>query len=189
MILSRGEAHFDVTKGPGRPFLVQAGTVTVRAVGTRFSVDLGATAVEVLVTEGRVAIESAPPGSDVSPPELLAFVDAGNRAVVERPAPTATAPVPQISPVTPPQVAAQLVWRAPRLEFSGTPLGAAIPMLNANSRVRLILADPSLEKVLRSGILRADNTETLLKLLEEGHGIRAERRGATEIVLHPRRAP
>ena len=41
-----------MSKDPERPFLVSAGEVTVRAVGTAFDVRLAPTAVEVLVTEG-----------------------------------------------------------------------------------------------------------------------------------------
>jgi transmembrane sensor len=45
-----------VTKDPVRPFIVMAAGVAVRAVGTAFNVKLDSTAVEVLVTEGMVAV-------------------------------------------------------------------------------------------------------------------------------------
>ena len=51
----RGEAHFQVAKNANRPFVVQAGAVEFRAVGTAFDVQLGATQVQMIVTEGRVA--------------------------------------------------------------------------------------------------------------------------------------
>jgi transmembrane sensor len=54
--LTRGEAHFTVTKDPARPFVVRAGAVRVRAVGTAFNVSRGDARTEVLVTEGRVAL-------------------------------------------------------------------------------------------------------------------------------------
>lgn len=60
--LVRGEAHFTVAKNPARPFLVEAGTLAVRAVGTAFNVRLGGKDVEVLVTEGRVAVADADGG-------------------------------------------------------------------------------------------------------------------------------
>jgi len=56
--LKRGEAFFQVVKNP-LPFVVSADGVGVRAVGTAFSVQLGAHAVDVLVTEGTVAVESS----------------------------------------------------------------------------------------------------------------------------------
>lgn len=50
-----GEAHFQVAKNP-TPFVVVAGGVALRAVGTAFNVRLDADTVDVLVTEGRVAV-------------------------------------------------------------------------------------------------------------------------------------
>ena len=60
--LVRGEAHFTVAKNPARPFLVEAGSVAVRAVGTAFNVRLGAKQIEVLVTEGRIAVATPEDG-------------------------------------------------------------------------------------------------------------------------------
>ena len=69
--LIRGEAHFSVTKDPARPFIVSAGTddrrVEVRAVGTAFSVRLDPSQVDVLVTEGTVAVETRPETGDLKP--------------------------------------------------------------------------------------------------------------------------
>ena len=87
----------------------------------------------------------------------------------------------------------RLAWRAPRLEFSGTPLATAIEMLNAHAkderRPLLKLGDASLATVRISGILRADNIDTLIGVLEADYGIRAEKHGETEIVLHKVFAP
>jgi transmembrane sensor len=55
--LKRGEAYFKVAKDPGRPFLVSAGGMEVRAVGTAFSVQLAGERIDVLVTGGRVAVK------------------------------------------------------------------------------------------------------------------------------------
>ncbi len=55
--LDRGEAQFVVAKNPAWPFVVDAGGVRVRAVGTAFDVSLAAGNVAVIVTEGRVRLE------------------------------------------------------------------------------------------------------------------------------------
>ena len=60
--LARGEAHFEVVKEAVRPFVVEANGVAVRAVGTAFAVQLGDKTVEVIVTEGRVAVEQGTRG-------------------------------------------------------------------------------------------------------------------------------
>jgi len=68
--LARGEAHFTVAKDPSRPFWVEAGDVAVRAVGTAFNVRFESDAVEVLVTEGRVAVANSAAQSGDTPPSL-----------------------------------------------------------------------------------------------------------------------
>lgn len=183
--LKRGEAHFQVAKNKERPFVVEAAGVEVRAVGTAFSVQLGSKQVEVLVTEGRVAVaQPAQAVGGILRPDLLAavrqplaVVDAGNRLVVDLASPSTPSSAPQAQVVPPAELTEQLAWRAPRLEFSGTPLAEAIPLVNHHSHVRLVLADPELGQVRLSGVLRADNIDTLLRLLEEAHGIKTERSG------------
>ena len=54
--LIQGEVHFDVAKNPALPFRVYAGSRRVQAVGTAFTVYLKDKEVNVLVTEGRVAL-------------------------------------------------------------------------------------------------------------------------------------
>lgn len=52
--LDKGEAWFDVVKDGKRPFIVAAGDVRVRAVGTAFSIRRRDAGADVLVTEGIV---------------------------------------------------------------------------------------------------------------------------------------
>ncbi len=59
--LVHGKAHFEVTPDPSRPFLVDAGEGTVRAVGTAFSVYRQGSVVDVAVTEGKVEVRAQPP--------------------------------------------------------------------------------------------------------------------------------
>lgn len=199
--LVRGEAHFQVAKNPQRPFVVLAGGVEVCAVGTAFSVQRGETAVEVLVTEGRVAVEQVPPPppsptapmvgaiapqASSLPSQPLALVDAGSRLVVgvsSEATPAAPAPVPLVRAVSEKELSERLAWRMPRLEFSATPLPEVIAMMNQHGRMQLVLSDSGLRNVHLSGLLRADDIDTLLRLLEEEHGIKAVRRGDSEFVL------
>jgi transmembrane sensor len=179
--LVQGEAHFQVAKNPERPFVVAAGGVEVRAVGTAFAVEFGAKAVEVLVTEGRVSVASGLATESV-PAAPWVYLDAGHNAVVDlAPAPTVTPP--QIAALTPADIGTRLAWRVPRLEFSGTPLAEALALIRRHQPVRVELADASLGEVRVSGILRADNVANLWRLLEEQHGIRVVRQSDDTVVL------
>jgi transmembrane sensor len=189
VVLERGEAHFSVTHDPARPFVVSAGGVEFRAVGTSFAVQLGARAVDLIVTEGRVAVERSGETGSASGQPSLAVVEKGTRLVVALGEEAGRA-APEVDVLSEAELGRRLAWRAPKLEFSGTPLATAIELINraevpaGATRPRLILGDPTLASVRLSGVLRADNVETLLGVLEASHGIKAERRGATEVVLH-----
>ena len=176
--LVAGEAHFAVAKNPQRPFIVPAGAVTVRAVGTQFAIRVRSESTEVLVTEGRVAVQRlAVLGALPTGP---VFVNAGGRVLV--PAGPAEA-VPAPENVSPAEAARLLAWRGPRLVLSGTPLSQAIAALNRQNALQISIADPLLGRTRLSGVFRADNAEGFVRLLETSYGVRVERRGARDVVL------
>ncbi|MDB6170057.1 MAG: anti-FecI sigma factor, FecR [Verrucomicrobia bacterium] len=184
--LGRGEALFTVAKNKARPFIVDAGGVEVRAVGTAFSVALRAAQVAVLVTEGRVSVDqpgsanapSATPGLPARP--AIAFVDAGQQVVVNL---VATAGAPTVAPVATAEVAERLAWRNPRVEFSGATLREVVEVINRYSDARFVIVDPSIEGQSLSGLFRADDTELFQQALQTSFGIEAERQGK-QILLH-----
>jgi len=179
--LEQGEAHFQVAKNPQRPFVVSAGGVDIRAVGTAFAVQLGAQAVDVIVTEGHVAVEKTTEEGETSTtsPQAYASVAAGHRVTVELARPPAPVPVVELSPA---EVATQLAWRVPRLELAATSLEQALVLFNRYTSVQLRLAEPELGKLELSGFIRADNADALLRLLRAEFGIEADHQG-NEIVL------
>jgi transmembrane sensor len=189
IVLTDGEAHFAVARNPGRPFVVAVGGIEVRAVGTAFAVQVRREAVAVVVTEGRVTINRSPAASGGPAPEAaapLAALEAGRSAVVDV-AGGVRPPTAAVASLSAAEMADRLAWRVPTIEFSGTPLAEALPMINRHVPVPLVLGDRALRQIRLSGVLRADNVETLLLLLEEEHGVRATRRGDTAIVLSPGR--
>jgi len=194
--LIRGEAHFAVAKNPARPFLVEAGAVTVRAVGTAFAVQRSANAIDLIVTEGRVSVDrpmarditsSGPSdGADAPAPKTsLAFVDAGQRVdIVSNTA--GQAPL-QIRSVSAEEIAQRLAWRARRAEFSGTPLAEVVALLNRHTRERFVIEDPELARVPLSGLFLLEDGAAFVRMLETGFGVQTERLGGEVIVLRRRR--
>lgn len=187
--LQNGEAHFQVTKNRARPFIVVAGGIEVRAVGTAFSVDRGSRTVEVLVTEGRVTVDKPVGGGTSGQPynfpaeapalQTIATLDAGKRVVIEIAAQGASPTVLAVSAV---EQKDRLSWRVPRLEFSGMALRDAIPMFNKAGGTHFVL-NPSLGDLQMSGVLRADDVDSLLMLLKNEFGIDAVRLADGEILL------
>lgn len=179
VVLRRGEAYFAVAKNPHRAFVVEAGGVSVRAVGTAFTVQFDRRQVEVLVTEGQVAVSppSGPPAvgtRDVSP-VAPTLIGAGNRCVVEADT------KPKIQPVLPAELNERLGWRVAQLEFSGTPLAEVVALMNEHNPrgVRFVIGHPALNRIRLSGFLLASNDAGLVGLLEAQFGVQAERSGDT----------
>jgi transmembrane sensor len=183
--LLAGEAHFSVAHDKNRPFLVAAGDVSVRAVGTAFNVRLAVEAVEVLVTHGKVRISpgASPRAADLAPkPEPL--VEAGQRVVVNRDPADAR---PRVESITPAALRQALSWQERKLTFAETPLHSVVAQFNARNRLQLVLGDATLAERSVDGTWAADNVEAFVRLLESAGDIVTERRGENEIVL--RRAP
>ena len=188
VILRRGEVLFTVAKNPQRPFIVRARGVDVRAVGTAFSVRLEAASVEVLVTEGKVQVappviataDTAAVASPVTPPGPAPLVVAGERALVTLAAPSS----PEITKTTEAQLARMRAWQPQLLDFSSTPLADVLAELNRRNRVQLVLADPASARVPIVASIRSDNIEGFVSLVTTAAGLRSERRGDYEIVLH-----
>lgn len=179
VLLRGGEAHFQVTKDPNRPFVVVAGQLEVRAVGTGFLVQLSRETVEVLVTEGKVAVEVAGPdrvelSSAVVPEKRPALaLEAGHRTVLDRSAEQLT--MPQVVSVSAPEMAERLGWRTRRFEFTGAPLSEAVALLNRYNDVQFVIADTTLANECISGIFRADNVEGFVHMLASGLPVVIER--------------
>jgi len=188
VLLVQGEAQFAVTKNPARPFVVRAGGVEVRAVGTAFNVKLAGPNLEVLVTEGTVHVSQqavvAPAASAGSAPTaapvVLAALTAGQRTVI--PVATVIAP-PVVVPASVPEIARLLDWQPRLLDFESAPLAEVVETFNRRNPQRLVIGDEELRSLTIVASIRSDNVEGFVRLLEGTMGVRAERTQAGEIVL------
>lgn len=188
VVVTRGEAHFTVAPNAQRPFVVTARQVAVRAVGTAFNVWLDADKVEVLVTEGKVAI-TAPRAGNAPAHDAGSIPDvklaAGERAVIPTREDQPTADGPVITPVAADEADRVLAWREQRLEFISASLAEVVAQFNRYNEHKLRI-DPGatgLGEVRFGGGFRPDAHEAFVRLLEKNFDVKAERR-ATETVLH-----
>lgn len=180
--LEQGEAHFQVAREAARPFIVEASGVAVRAVGTAFNIRIEPTAVEVLVTEGRVRIDDAVRGQSLlgamvngEPPVLMA----GQTARVDL-APTA---VPQVAAMSATELEQRLAWKPRLLDFTNAPMREIMAAFNRSNPVQLSLGEAMLADMRLSTTFRSDNVEGFVRLMESDFGLRAEWRANDEIVL------
>ncbi|CAN7585667.1 FecR domain-containing protein [Phenylobacterium sp. LjRoot225] len=169
--LLRGEVWFEVAKDPRRPFVVEAGPVKVRAVGTAFSVRRRGDAVDVLVTEG--VVESWWTGADGAPVRIAA--GSGVKSVGPHAAPTAA----------PQEIERRLAWRSGQIALDGDSLAEAAEEFNRYNARRIVIEDPELAQARFVGLFRTNEPDSFAaaaaialgaEVVRDGDTIRLERR-------------
>ena len=178
--LESGEAHFEVAHDTARPFVVSAGGVTVRAVGTAFNVRYVSGAVEVTVTEGKVTVERVDLNALSAAPTLIA---ANQRLAL--PLAPAAAPAPAIETLAPADVRAVLSWQRRVTDLSDTPLSEVTARFNRHNVLQLVITDPALGARRIGGMFALDDVEAFVRLLERDGIIRAERKSDTLLLRAP----
>lgn len=169
--LEQGEAFFDVAKDPTRPFVVRAGNKRVIAVGTKFSVRRDADDIKVVVTEGKVRIETAGDKSSGVAEQLVAgtIAQASDAGVLLQTRPLAEAEE-------------SLSWRQGVLVFHQMTLAEASAEFNRYNTRKIVIEDPGVAALHVAGSFRANNVEAFVRLLERGYPLHAEERDDRFIV-------
>ncbi len=180
VLLHEGEAHFQVTHDPARPFIVTAGDVSVRAVGTMFDVRLTAEAVDVVVVEGRVEVTrraAGPVRVTAGPAPLLR---AGERAKMIRDAVDAA---PQIQAIDAGSIRSLLTWQTPMTSFTDVPLRDVVTRFNRRNVTQLVLEDAELGTRTIGGKFALDQVDAFVRLLEQDGDIVVDRITPGQIAL------
>jgi len=175
--LLSGEAYFTVASNPQRPFRVSAGQAVVEAVGTAFNVSLAPDSVEVLVTEGRVKLQPAPPEPQAGtqspqPPPVLELAAAQATEL----APSRLAANPRIRSLSPTELEERLAWKSPLMEFAAQPLSEVVREINRYNDTPIRIADPALGERTITATLRPQSLDSFKQLLEVAMGIEVEQR-------------
>jgi transmembrane sensor len=156
--LARGEAYFEVAHDAARPFVVAAGAVSIRAVGTAFNVRRTGERVTIAVTEGRVRITGSERDSIVRASGADALEAVAGQQVSYDPRASGLAVV-GISP------AQATSWRDHRLEFVNEPLDVVVANINRYSTRPLRIADAQVETLTFTGTVRPDALDGWLRAL------------------------
>jgi transmembrane sensor len=174
--LDAGEGYFDVAKDAARPFEVAVGSTIVRAVGTRFLVHRQANGqAEVTVFEGVVELikaqadAPAPGGGRAQPSQPPVRLVVGQSA-------TEHEQIVVVRSFPEPALDQKLAWQHDRIVFDNTPLAAAVEQVNRYGTVPLVLGDDVPRDVRVSGAFSTRDIPVFLRSLEQGFGLRVERR-------------
>lgn len=145
--LEHGQALFDVAKDAGRPFVVEAGPIRVKAVGTAFIVRRLEGAADVVVTEGVVSVWN------VASPGKAIRLAAGQSALMANDETTPAEP----HAMTAEQIGRRTAWRTGQIILSGETLGYAAAEFNRYNKDKIEIAGAGLaEKTLVGGFRTTD---------------------------------
>lgn len=173
--LEKGEAHFAVAPDPERPFVVRAGGLTIRAVGTAFDVRTTGSSVEVIVHEGKVDIRpdaTATPQSSnlpVSTSAASSLLSAGERIRAD------AGQLQPVEPINADGLQAALAWHGGAATFAGVPLRDVVERFNRHNTVKLAITDSQLAARRISGTFSLDRIDALVHLLEQEGDVAVDR--------------
>ena len=172
LILTRGQAFFDVAHDPSRPFLVEANGARVRALGTKFDVRRRRDGVQVTLLEGRVQVRQAERSE--------AWTLAPNQQLVLSEA-TRT-PRPQ-----PADAARSTSWTTGELRFEATPLAEAVAEVNRYGALKVALQGADLPQRRISGHFDVGDTTAFAHGVALALNLEATPARNGVITLRPRR--
>jgi transmembrane sensor len=159
--LLRGEALFDVAKDPARPFVVVAGDVRVRAVGTSFTVRTHADGqVGVIVREGVVEVWRGAEGKPV-------------RLTAEHAVRVAEAGVLAPTEVGAAAVDRAMAWRQGQIDLDGLTLDQVADEFARYSDRRILIDDPAVAKLKMTGLVSASDPDGFAKAAALSLGLNA----------------
>lgn len=164
--LTRGEAWFRVAHDRKRPFIVSAGRIRVRAVGTAFSVRRHDDGADVQVTEG--VVETWTIGEE----DRRVQVTAGSKAYVAEYEPPK--PIPDSA-----DIERSLAWRDGQIVLEGETLDEAVAQFNRYNAKKLVIADPGLAAETLVGQFRATEPRTFAEAVATTLGAKVDEEGDT----------
>lgn len=184
VVLLRGQALFDVSKDPARPFVVVAGERRITAVGTVFDVRYDGSDVEVTMVEGVVEVAAEVPlGTHLTPPATEPRPVRINAGQVLKTSAVATPAAPVVQSVDADRAT---LWREGRVFFDDAPLSEAVREMNRYSQIQILVDGKELDRYRINGMFRTGRQTTFVDAVESYFPIYAERHADNRIVLKPR---
>jgi transmembrane sensor len=160
--LVAGRANFQVAHEAKRGFVVQAGAVTVDAVGTNFDVRLDQAATVVTVFEGRVRVGRSGARTAAAAADMI-YVAAGQQLWVKE----------NVWPGVPVLVdtGRSGAWIHGQIRFQNEPIENVAAEFNRYSRRPIRILTPALRKIEISGSFSTSDVDAFVLFLRSLHGV------------------
>jgi transmembrane sensor len=163
VMLRSGEADFEVTHEPTRPFRVFAGSAEVVDIGTQFDVRLKHDSTVITVLEGRVAV-----GLSSSQEPLARFVKlAADQQISVAQGTWPAAPIAVDAHHT-------TSWLRRQIVFGDEPLEHVAAEYNRYTQKPIEIATPALRNLKISGVFATDDTDGFVAFLRSLEGVHVE---------------
>jgi transmembrane sensor len=170
VVLTTGEAFFDVARQPARPFVVMAGSQRIVALGTSFVVRHDREEVSVTLVEGKLAVAPVAVPVDLKRPLPADFklMKAGQRFQYAKTG-TPMVDAPSIAKIT--------AWQRGQLIFDRTPLREAIAEFNRYGKVKIRLDADLIGEIPIGGVFRIGDVLSFTDTVAASHDLSVERKG------------
>lgn len=164
-----GEAYFEVTKNPRRPFLVHAGNLTVRVLGTAFNVKAykDDQNVETTLIHGRIQVVM-----DDAPDRKILLSPNEKLTVSKRFSNTKAAHLPGALPYKLQTIATtatdinEIAWLDRKVAFTNESFGEVAKVIERKYNVKLVFQQEQLKNELITGVFETENLLRALHLLQ-----------------------
>lgn len=190
--LESGEAFFEVTKNPRRPFIVRASGHLIRDLGTEFDVRSDARGLAVTLVEGKVTVSpiSAEPDGAALPD---ASRDASRWALLPLEHPRAfalsagerlTFTSTGVSRIDRPALGIVTAWERGQVVLDDTSLPDAVAEMNRYSHQKIVLQGAAADRIRVSGVFQAGDSQNFAAAVARTYHMTASQHGEA-IILAP----
>ena len=151
-----GEGYFEVTKNKEQPFIVQASSLNIRVLGTKFNVDAypDSPSVSVALVEGSVMLQE---NSGNQNKDLMKL--SPNQVATLNPADQT------LSKIDVPDLYKYTAWINGRIVFYGDPIQTVVKKLEKWYNVDIVISDTKLEGYKFTGTFIDESLEQILNIL------------------------
>ncbi len=163
--LDKGEAFFKVTPNAKKPFVIYAGDITIRVVGTSFNVKIKDGKTEVIVETGKVRVQRKQQEILLKPAESV-LVDPLDQDLKSRKQTDLL----------------YTYYRSKAFIANGTPLWKLVEVLNEAYDVQIHIEKDDLKNLRLNTTFKEDSLDEILDVISKTFGIAVHRNG-TQILL------
>lgn len=148
-----GEGYFEVAKDPSKPFIVHAGQLKTKVLGTSFNINAyaGQSKMEVSVVTGKVQVEETKSGRavDLLPNEKVRY----------------TVKDDQFAKIETADIKSDLVWNAGRLAFEDAPLTDIVQQYYRRYGKKIEVQGEGLHSCRLSLVFDQESPDEILKMI------------------------